>query len=422
MYRHSWQLVLLALLLASATSACSLISAPTPTPTSTVTPTASPTSTHTFTPTLTPTATLTPTSTSTPTATSTATRTLTPTPKSIVSSPVDREDLPGWIAYTRIAAGKIVIYTVRPDGAERTLLTDNRCAAFGPQWSPDGSQIAFLCGERTQDLIRLWVMNADGSHAKALNKVSGFVPFSWSGDGQFLVYSDSQRDGREMDIYKVAVQSGKVTNLTADSSVWDAFPAWSPQGDWIAFVSDRSEEGKAFDDIWIMQPDGKGLKNLTDNGSTWEDDYPAWSPDGSQIAFFRWGIFSDSSTPGGPQGLWVMNADGSEAHVLYGKSLQPRDAPVWSPDGAYIAFTVGVEENDLWAVSVQEKEVFQLSDLAGTIHNITWSPDGRAIVFTMETEERIDLYIVTLDGADPVQLLSVAENEQVGYADWSPNK
>ena len=93
-------------------------------------------------------------------------------------------------------------------------------------------------------------------------------------------------------------------------AAWDEEPAWSPNGKWIAFGSDRNGNF----DIYVVHPDGTGLHQLT--SSTCEDTEPSWSPDGSRIVF--------TSRRGGFPHLWTMNADGT------GERRLAEDAG-WSP-------------------------------------------------------------------------------------------
>jgi Tol biopolymer transport system component len=93
---------------------------------------------------------------------------------------------------------------------------------------------------------------------------------------------------------------------------------WSPTGEPIAFGSGMGGNPH----IWLIDPDGSTAVNLTEDlpGSR----SPSWSPDGQQIAF------SKSCT------IWVMNADGSDAHAVTGGGCDAQ--PAWSPDGSKIVF------------------------------------------------------------------------------------
>ena len=105
----------------------------------------------------------------------------------------------------------------------------------------------------------------------------------------------------------------------------DYDPAWSPDGGWIAFTSERN--GSA--DLYRMKPDGTGLERLTDSPAY--DDQAAFSPDGQQIVFV-------TTRANGTADLWTLDVRTHRAKALTsgpGGDFRPS----WSPDGSWIAFT-----------------------------------------------------------------------------------
>jgi hypothetical protein len=108
-------------------------------------------------------------------------------------------------------------------------------------------------------------------------------------------------------------RSRQITAFTRDS--YD--PAWSPTGEWIAFVSSNSGN----DEIYRITPDGSVVQQLTMNNWEW-DKHPSWSPDGSQIVFF-------SNRDVGRTQIWIMNADGSGQRNLVASDYQDL-YPVWT--------------------------------------------------------------------------------------------
>ncbi len=356
-----------------------------------------------------------PTSTSTPVP---ATPTTLPSP----SAEPPPADFPSRIAYTVFASGEgIFIHTVDADGQNDVRLTGNDCLGALPAWSTDGSLIAYYCYDPDAQKGNLWVMNQDGSEARFVAELPDLLFVKWAPDNEHLVYFAPQPDGMENDIYVLDLTGGKITNITKDSPVWDAFPDWSPDGSLIAFTSDRAPEGKSLDDIWIMKPDGSDPVNLTDNGEDWEDSHPAWSPDGKTIAFFRTGSLFSENAEGGPGGLWAMKADGKNQRLVTAVEIfRAPDAPVWSPDGQYLAYSIGIqEEQDVWVVPAAGGKPVNVGDIPGEKSAISWSPDSKALIFTNDNHEAdtLVIYLALADGSDTHPLLPEG---RYGYGDWAP--
>jgi Tol biopolymer transport system component len=128
----------------------------------------------------------------------------------------------------------------------------------------------------------------------------------------------------------------------------DSNPSWSPDGTMIAFFRVGSTGGDA--GIWVVNADGSNARQV----ATLPDDFtgnPSWSPDGTQIAYSRNTFVAGGWLPR----IWVVNADGSSDHLLLnGKGTDP----AWSPDGSRIAYS---SNGDIWTVGVEGSDPFQVT-------------------------------------------------------------
>jgi Tol biopolymer transport system component len=219
------------------------------------------------------------------------------------------------------------VWTMRADGTGATKLTTNFNAEANPAVSPDGSRVAY-------EFFRgIWVMNADGSAEKMLTdgETTDEDP-AWSADGTKIAFS------RGGDIWSMNANGTGQKNLTKTPANEEYDPAFSPAGGTIVYTRTGS--------IWAMNPDGSGKTNLTPedsmsqcpdspgyffNGSSKQ---PAFSPDGQKIAFT--GPLICNNTIG--TDIWVMDADGSDKTNLIDDNATNDFRPAFSPNGARILF------------------------------------------------------------------------------------
>ena len=214
--------------------------------------------------------------------------------------------------------GNVDIYTIEADGTDERRLTSDPVADEAPEWSPDGTRIAF---HRRGPGTDVYVMDAAGTDARrvASSPATDRNP-SWSPDGRRLAF-ESNRDGN-LEIHVVDLASGAVRQLTNTAGA-NFDPAWSPEGSRIAFASTRDGN----EEIYVMNADGGDQRRLTVVPGP--DFNPAWSPDGSRLAFH--------SRRGAAQHIWVMQADGTgQEEVTRGPTNDHN--PAWSPDGQAIVF------------------------------------------------------------------------------------
>lgn len=273
----------------------------------------------------------------------------------------------GRIAYATGFARTPQIYSMRPNGTALRQLTHvpKGHAAIMPEWSPDGTQIAFIRDGQ------VWVMNADGSGKHGL------------------------------------------TTPRAE----DDHPSWSPDGSRILFTHCTAPFG--FLDrchIMAMNTDGSGLVRIL--GGTWNDDAAVYSPNGQRIAF-------DSTRGGFVSAVWVMNADGSGLKRLTDPDLEAH-GPDWSPDGTHILFSTNADrpQADIWVMRADGSHQEQLTHFPPTgddAPGARFSPDGRKIALlgprlNPDSACCWDLYFMNAVGSD----LHPIENPHPGITefDW----
>jgi len=103
---------------------------------------------------------------------------------------------------------------------------------------------------------------------------------AWSPDGERIAYV-STKDG-ETAIYVMALTDGKVTRLTRGGA-WNGNPTWSPDGQWVMFDSSRDGPNAGMRNLFVVRPDGTDLRRVT-RGSDYSGQ-PSWAPDGKRVAF-----------------------------------------------------------------------------------------------------------------------------------------
>ena len=168
-------------------------------------------------------------------------------------------------------------------------------------------------------------------------------------------------------------------------------------------------------ELAVATIDGGEVQRLTTNGSF--DNYPAWSPDGSQIAYVS--SSSDLASVRRSSRLHVMQSDGTGRQSLWGGlDAVATDPPAWSPDGRWVA-VAGVSDTGgrlaLHLVSIESGQEFvRLSDAVSGAWS--WSPDGQRLAFAKREGARLALYTVAADGTDAQRVTRIE-----GWRSWWPS-
>ena len=244
------------------------------------------------------------------------------------------------------------IYLINPDGSGERQITNLQLVFSRPALSPDGSLIAFAAGPDASQT--LWVMNRDGTGLRQLTASGDAGDPAWSPDGRRIVFSNLPTHTAGVGIFTINADGSGLTQLTAGT---DAMPAWSPDGLHIAFTRNVATWSTAFWDIFVMDVDGANVTRLTatgGGGNSGFSGHPVWSPDGQRIAFASNRVYSQME-------IYVMNRDGSGVTQLTVDGAYDDD-PTWSPDGTSIAFQSDRSGNmDIWLMKVDGAGLAQIT-------------------------------------------------------------
>ena len=194
---------------------------------------------------------------------------------------------PNRILFNRIGPYEASLFVSRADGSEERPLLKSPGLDYSPAWSPDGQWILFTSERNgSADLYRV---RLDGTALERLTDDPAYDDQgAFSPDGRQIVFVTT-RAGGTADLWILDLQTRKARPLTAGPG-GDFRPAWSPDGKWIAFSSDREStmpmrkgawEHLHLVDVYVIRPDGSGLKRLTEHGDFCGS--PKWSADSRSV-------------------------------------------------------------------------------------------------------------------------------------------
>ena len=326
-------------------------------------------------------------------------------------------------------------------GAETQLVDD----AFDPAWSPDGAQLAFdadRAGSR-----RIWVTGAGGHNPRQITSDStetvAHTEPRWSPDGSRLAFRRIEKTRSQIVVVDLASQAA--VRVTGGNS-GDMDPAWSADGRYIYFASDRGgglnlwrvpvavrgQGGGAVgppeqlttgagDDVEPALAPGGGIAFTVrgTNSDIWrlplspetgrpagepepvvattrEESRGAWSPDGGRIAF--------NSDRLGEMNLWLRDlAAGTDRQLTSGPGGDYQ--PNWAPDGQTLAFfSARAGSADIWTVRLADGRLTRLTTDPRMDINPFYSPDGSRIAFISDRSGRGEVWVMGADGSGQRQL------------------
>jgi Tol biopolymer transport system component len=314
-------------------------------------------------------------------------------------------------------------------------------------FSKDGQRLIFQSErEEGNPFYQIYLLEFETGDVRRLSNGTGKTTCAWlHPDGQRFLYASTHADaaaqekqtaelkdraeGKQKryawdyddnyDLYAAPLAGGDHVNLTKVRG-YDAEGSYSPDGQWIAFASNRhayanqlsEEDAKAFAmqpsllmDIYLMRADGSEVKRHTDVKGY--DGGPFFSPDGKRIC---WRRFNAEETMAE---IWTMNTDGSDQRQIT-KLGAMSWAPYYHPSGRYLIFTTnkhGFDNFELYLTDAEGKhEPVRVTETAGFDGLPVFHPDGKQLAWTSNrtSDKTSQIFMAAWDHAAALTVLGLA--------------
>jgi dipeptidyl aminopeptidase/acylaminoacyl peptidase len=345
-----------------------------------------------------------------------------------------------WIAYTISEWDKennrrvSHIYLVSSAGGRPVKLTNGEKGENAPQWSPDGTRIAFLADRDKGNQI--WLISPFGGEAEKLtSEENGAGGFRWSPDSKRISFitRDTPKDKAEREkkkkdkfdtivvekdfiyshLWAINVENKEKKRITEGTFSIDS-AEWSPDGKWLAFVrSTNGAQESSFaelapdrnSDIYLISADGGQARQLTTNPAS--DNNPQWSQDGKWLAYTA---NNDAKSWTAKTEIMVIAAEGGTPRNLTKDFFESAGGGLsWSPDGKTLYFNTGVGVySHIFKVPVSGGNASQITKGDYNYGQFDVSHDGNKIAYTFnDGRSAADIFVASTNGEQTQQLTTV---------------
>ena len=290
------------------------------------------------------------------------------------------------------------IYTMDSDGSNLKQLTHDSRDVRGLDWSMDGRQIVFA--SKLRGAYELRSIGAHGGESTPIpsDTASASDP-EVSPKGGFIAFVESEEN---WNIWRARLTDGHVGKAERflASSGQNHSPSFSPDGQTIAFVSDRSGNPE----IWFADADGLNLRQVTHFGGPWLGTI-RWAPDGHAIVF--------DARPSGHSAVFTMDTAGGEPKPVQQDNFEVR-RPSWSRDGKSIYFdSTRTGRPEIWKRSLATGETHTIAPASSLFAQE--SLDGTKLFFIESNLH--NLWIANTDGSNATRLEKLRPSPD---GDWTP--
>src|SRR5262245_52473887 len=280
-------------------------------------------------------------------------------------------------------------FDIQPLTVEKLYMTR---AVGDTSWSPDDKQVAFVSNMSGRNNI--WVVPSQGGWPVQLTVSNQRqVSVAWSPKGRWIAYNSDYDGNEQWDLFLVSPSNGQVVNLTNSPAVSEEGPAWSPDGEKLAY-SVKPKQSPNYE-LEVMEILTKKVTHLTSNSpARLNNVVPIWSRDG------KWIVFTQVDAAGKDSNIFIVGANGGRA-----TNLTPHEgersfmATDLSPDGKTVLITsnAGNGYQNAGLLEVAGKKITWLTKDKWEVTSGKFSTDGRRVTWTANVDGNQEINVYDLD-------------------------
>jgi len=317
------------------------------------------------------------------------------------------------VFFNRFRLQELSIMIADADGRNERPLVSHGTLEYSPSYSPDGKWVVFT--KETAGLSDIYRIRPDGSDLERLTDDPAFDDQGvLSPDGRTLAFVSTRGSGTA-NVWLLDLAAKKYTNLTMNQG-GNFRPAWSPDGAWIAFSSDREGttgvnpghwELLQSTGIYVMRPDGTALRRVTKPGGVAGS--PAWSPDGKAILFYETDEVGAYMAKSARSRTEFASVDvGSGTRTLYSASNQTKLSPRFL-SGGRIGFAVRSATAAEEGIKIWNPDLRVVDVVTGAARGPSWAPDGTHLVYERALRRSGTEHFIPTGSIDPEFELYLSE-------------
>lgn len=273
------------------------------------------------------------------------------------------------IIFVAEQTGNRELYMCDSDGYNLVQITNNKSINISPTWSPDGKYIAhtsYVLGNPD-----IYILPIEGGKPKRITSGRGLnYGADWSWANNRIAFASSDNPTNNQEIYTIKPDGTDLRQVTHDPWSIDVSPTWSPDGKYIAFVSNRYGDKPQ---VLVIPANGGTAKRISRTGGYNTD--PTWSPIGWSEQEY---LVAYCGRAGGGLDILAVRLDFSlEVLQSIGVITMPGadETPSFSPDGRFVVYSRGAQKNyDIYMASLREAKPRRITSLPGKEISPAWSP------------------------------------------------